>query len=207
MARRPNVLVVDDQVMFARLIARAVERFGFRAVPPVFVFDDIMEAITREQPDILLLDVMLGDRSSLDLVPEIRRDHPTIKIIILTGYLDVDLLARADALGCHAFLWKVHEVDELHAAMKAVMVHRRFLSPHFRPADARRHCRLQRPLTHGQRDLFAALQTGSTQVAIAAAGSTSLTSVYRRVRRLRAALGLAGRFEHIRWSSIVIDCD
>ncbi len=62
----------------------------------------LLSGLRREQPDVLLLDLQMPDANGLDLVPVIKKEHPAVKIIILTSNdnaYNIKMLLNAGADG------------------------------------------------------------------------------------------------------------
>ena len=106
MSRRFVVLVVDDESSILRLLARALDEFGF-ATLEVTSADDALSCIAANRVDAAILDVrMPGGKSGLDLLEAIRRDpgHAALPILILTGVTLTNAETdRARQLDAHVF--------------------------------------------------------------------------------------------------------
>ena len=72
------------------------------------------------QPDIVLLDVVLGSFNGLDIAQQLQRACPGTRIVLLTGHKVDDHLFRAMRIGVHGYLQKAMPVSELLNALHAV---------------------------------------------------------------------------------------
>jgi DNA-binding NarL/FixJ family response regulator len=103
-----RVVVVDDHQMvldgLRAMLAAYADQVGIvaEATEP----DLALKAITRQEPDIALLDVRLRGSSGLDLCAEIRKRQPACKVVFLTVYDDEQYLYQALRLGAAGFLLK-----------------------------------------------------------------------------------------------------
>ncbi len=70
-------------------------------------------AIAADPPDIVLSDVRLGRDSGLDLVRELGRTHPDIKVVLLTVYDDEHYLFQALRAGAKGYILKRIDAAEL----------------------------------------------------------------------------------------------
>lgn len=86
---RQKVLVVDDDQDFAAAMADSLEIYGYTA-KTANTAEDALSIATEERPDGLLLDLRLGERSGLDLIPALRRLFPDLVCIIVTGYPEME---------------------------------------------------------------------------------------------------------------------
>ncbi|WP_118949881.1 response regulator [Taibaiella helva] len=81
----------------------------------------LMEGLTQQQPDVLLLDILLPDQKGTELVPIIRRLYPDIKIVALTS-LDAPIYVRSMIRqGCKGYVLKntdklslVHAIEQVY---------------------------------------------------------------------------------------------
>ncbi len=120
MARRPVVLVVDDEPDIRRLVGDALQLEGYR----VRTAGDGREALQRvaeEPPDLILLDLMMpvmdGRQFCRMLTHTPRRgDHERIPIILLSA--DRHLREQAAELGVAGYLPKPFDLDDLLAAVQ-----------------------------------------------------------------------------------------
>lgn len=79
------------------------------------------------QPDLILLDIRLGEVSGLDLVSPLRRICPNSKIAVLTAHSDREYVLTALRLGIHAFLAKDMAGSALKSAMHDVLAGQRVI--------------------------------------------------------------------------------
>ena len=66
----------------------------------------IISVCTQLQPDFLVLDLNLGGKNSIDLIPEIKNRFPKLKILVFSSYQTSVLIKKALALGVEAYLLK-----------------------------------------------------------------------------------------------------
>ncbi|HNZ64650.1 MAG TPA: sigma-54 dependent transcriptional regulator [Smithella sp.] len=109
---KPVVLLIDDEPSI---------QFGFRAYLNKTGYDvqtagSIVEAgqkLTQRSFDIILLDLSLPDGNGLDLISEIRQNHPEVALVVITGRSDVPVAVKAMQLGADNFLTKPVDMNEL----------------------------------------------------------------------------------------------
>jgi len=114
-----RVLVVDDEPAVADLVGRALERDG-HAVRTVGSVADAEQAIVDQVPDILVLDLTLGDGSGLDLCRALRRRDHLMPVLILTAHGEVPRRVEGFEAGADDFLAKPFAVAELRARVRAL---------------------------------------------------------------------------------------
>jgi two-component system response regulator RegA len=102
---QPSVLVVDDDERFAITLATALARRGYLA----HVAHDAAGALAGAQskkPDAALVDLKLGADDGLALIEPLRRAHPRMRIVVLTGYASIATAVKAIKLGADDYLAK-----------------------------------------------------------------------------------------------------
>lgn len=117
-----QVLVVDDEVAIRDMIAFALDRAGMQ----VQVASDAKEAlvsITRQRPDIILMDWMMPGVSGIELTRRLRREPYTqdIPIIMLTARVTEDDKVAGLEAGTDDYVIKPFSPRELLARIRAVM--------------------------------------------------------------------------------------
>jgi len=83
----------------------------------------------REQPDIILLDLALGDTNGLALLPELRAVASAARVLILTGLQDPDLHRQAVSLGAMGVVPKGKNLEVLLQAIEKVHLGEMWLDP------------------------------------------------------------------------------
>lgn len=100
-----SVLVVDDDERFAMTLATALARRGHVA----HVAHDAAAALTaarNKEPDAAIVDLKLGADDGLALIEPLRRAHPRMRIVVLTGYASIATAVKAIKLGADDYLAK-----------------------------------------------------------------------------------------------------
>ncbi len=104
-ARRPRVLIIDDEEALLRTLGGLLTRAGFE----VQTFSDALEGLSAaKEPDfdVALVDINLPNISGMDLLRELKtRKHP-IEVIIITGEGSIPTALEAVRLGAYDYLTK-----------------------------------------------------------------------------------------------------
>jgi two-component system, response regulator RegA len=111
-----KLLIVDDDVTFARVLARALASRGFQ-IEIAHDTDDALAQVQRLQPDYCVLDLKLGEQSGLQLIPQLRRQAPGMRILLLTGYASIATAVEAIKRGAHDYLSKPVDADAVVRAL------------------------------------------------------------------------------------------
>ncbi len=80
-----KILVVDDEPHIRMLYQEELQADGYR-VGTSNGQEPIMDAVEREKPDLVVLDIKLADVSGLDLLQIIRAHTATLPVILSTAY-------------------------------------------------------------------------------------------------------------------------
>lgn len=110
--RTEKILVVDDDQAVRWSLKEALLSWGYQAIEA----GSLAEAITTfngELPAVVLLDIDLPDGSGLDVLREIRGDHPDTIVIMITGNVQVDNTISALRGGAYDFIGKPLNLEEL----------------------------------------------------------------------------------------------
>jgi two-component system response regulator RegA len=100
-----GVLVVDDDERFAMTLAMALARRGYAAHVAHDAAAALATARTKE-PDAAVVDLKLGADDGLALIEPLRRAHPRMRIVVLTGYASIATAVKAIKLGADDYLAK-----------------------------------------------------------------------------------------------------
>jgi two-component system response regulator HydG len=103
--RSARILVVDDQAAHAELLAEALVAVGHECIVATSV-DGAKERLREEGVDIVITDLVLGDRDGLDLIREAQSIDPFIAVVVVTGYGTVETAVEAMQLGAVDYLRK-----------------------------------------------------------------------------------------------------
>lgn len=103
-----KVLLVDDEII-VRLGIKSViewENHGFQYVGDAADGREALVLIEREQPDIVLTDILMPNMDGLELIKEIKRIRPHIRIIVLSSHDKYDYVRTAMKLGADDYILK-----------------------------------------------------------------------------------------------------
>jgi two-component system response regulator RegA len=112
-----RVLLIDDDEVFTRVLARALVARGF----DVGVAANRAEALAsarENRPDHAVLDLKLGEDSGLALIPELLAIHADLRILLLTGYASIATAVEAIKRGAWDYLAKPVDADQVVQALR-----------------------------------------------------------------------------------------
>ncbi len=79
--------------------------------------------------DLVLVDITMPGRNGLGLLQDIKRDHPTLPVLMISAHSEKDYALRALKLGAAGFISKQSATELLVAAIQRVLSGRRYISP------------------------------------------------------------------------------
>src|SRR5688500_2188157 len=115
---KPRVLVVEDETSISEPLAAHLARGGF-APEVAGTLVAAREVFGRDEPDVVLLDVMLPDGDGGDFCRELRT-HSDVPIVMLTARDEEIGRARGRALGAGDYVVKPFSAGELGARIRAI---------------------------------------------------------------------------------------
>ncbi len=114
-----KVLLIDDDRKHSALMQAYFKRFGITLVC-AYDADEGFKKLSREEPDLLLLDVMLPGKDGFEICREVRKNS-NIPIIMLTARGDVFDRVSGLELGADDYIGKPFEPRELVARVQATL--------------------------------------------------------------------------------------
>ncbi len=124
-----RLYLVDDHAIVRDGLRVVLEAAGHVVVGEAAGPTPALADLGRLAPDVLLLDLHLGQRSGLELLAEIQRRGLAVKVIVLTMSDQPRHVAEALRLGAWGYVLKDSPGRELLQAIDAVLAQRRHLSP------------------------------------------------------------------------------
>ena len=188
-----RVVLVDDHAMVrSGLKALLDEDQRCQVIGEAGTLSQLRSLVATDRPDLVVLDLTLGQESGLDVIPELVA-IPGLRVIALTMHDDPAFAKDALGRGAHGYLLKEAAADELTRAIETVMAGGTYLHPELgarmiraRPSPASR-------LTARERDILRLFAQGHTNADIAKKLYISLRTVEAHRATLRTRLGAITR--------------
>ena len=121
-----KILIADDEPNILISLEFLMKREGY-AVTVARDGQEALDAVARERPDLVLLDVMMPKKTGFDVCQALRADdrNRDIRIVLLTAKgRDTDV-AKGTALGADAYMTKPFSTKELVAKVRELLQERR----------------------------------------------------------------------------------
>jgi DNA-binding response OmpR family regulator len=119
----PNILVIDDNASVRKAITLMLESGGHRVIGAKDGSDG-MRAFLDAAPDLVIVDIIMPDKDGIEIIREMRRARPEMRIMAMTGggrFPNLDFLKMARAFGASDALAKPIDPDDLVARVEACL--------------------------------------------------------------------------------------
>lgn len=113
-----TLLLLDDDVVFASRLAKALEARGYE-VSRAGTAAEALDLARQDSPEFALVDLRLPDGHGLDVVEALHGIDATTRIIVLTGYGAIATAVEAIKRGAADYLTKPVDADQVAAALDA----------------------------------------------------------------------------------------
>jgi two-component system, NarL family, response regulator NreC len=200
------VLIVDDHALVRSGLRRVLEREG--DIEPVGEAGDGRAAIFETRsllPDVIVLDVVMADQSGLDVLPLLVREHPEVKVLMLSMLDEPPYVREAFAAGASGYLLKEAADTELVAAVREVARGGRYVNPELGArlvageAEAERRLE-QDPLSDREREVLRLLALGHTNQEIAEMLFISVRTAETHRAHIMQKLRISSRAELVHYA-------
>ncbi|MER7541482.1 response regulator [Actinomadura sp.] len=202
-----RVLIVDDHALFAEALAARLGREPDLVILPIAA--DVRRALAlaaTERPRVLVLDLMLGAESGLDVLDRVRADHPDVRVVVLTAMSDPDAMVQAVRRGAVGWLEKTESADLVARVIRSAARQGGWIPPDVLGDVLRRLVRegggaessgLLAELTPREREVLQCMVDGLGRAEIAERLGLSANTVRTHTQNLLAKLGLHSALEAI----------
>ena len=112
-----KVLLADDDFSMVSLLKTLLGMEGYQVTTLWDKKGDILDNIRKEKPDVLLIDIYLGDRNGMEIVRQIRQtpDLTSLCVIMTSG---IDKTEECRVAGADSFLLKPYMPEELFTKLR-----------------------------------------------------------------------------------------
>jgi DNA-binding NarL/FixJ family response regulator len=203
MIRRTAILIADDHPLVSQGL-RAILRPNCDVVGVVQDGRDVTDAVRAKKPDLLLLDLSMPHRNGLDLLPELVKAFPSLKVLIVTMHVDRAMADAAIVAGAHGFIPKEASAEELNDAISQVMQGKRYVSPKIPRHTQRDGSAMDDPaldrLTPRHKQILRLIGEGKTSQQIADSLGVSHRTIEFHRASIRRALGITNEVGLLRYA-------
>lgn len=113
-----KVLIVEDELIVAKDIKHSLERINYEVIGLASDVSEAIELVEKNQPEIVLMDIMLrGGDSGIDAAEIIRKDFK-LPVVFLTAYADSATLERAKRAQSYGYILKPFKAVDLQTTIE-----------------------------------------------------------------------------------------
>ena len=200
----PTVLLADDEPLVRTGLRALLEQQGLPVVGEAADGGEVLEAVRRTGPDVVLMDVRMPGTDGIEATRQVLAalaEPP--KILVVTTFDNDDYVHEALLAGASGFLLKRARKEEIAHAVRTVAAGESLLFPEAirRLVSGRlpggEHARAAKTLTRREAEVLRLVATGLSNQDIAAALVISLETVKTHVGNIFAKLGAGNRSQAV----------
>ena len=209
--KRLRVLLVDDhEVLLSGLRLLFENTADLKVIGQASNREDALEESWRLKPDVIVLDINLGETNGLELISEIRKINPKSNILLLTMYNEEVFLEKALEEGAKGYILKKASEMELVTAIRAVGRGETYVDPSLanslvRRALGKKHHPNKSRTTEGElslreKEVLGLVALGFTNLQIAEELVISVKTVESHKANIKKKLGINRRSDLVRYA-------
>ncbi len=112
-----KVLIVDDQFGIRTLLNEILQKEGYEVFQAANGIQ-ALEIVNKHAPDLVLLDMKIPGMDGLEILQELKKIDPHIRVIIMTAYGELDMIEQTKTLGALAHFSKPFDIEEIRTAVR-----------------------------------------------------------------------------------------
>jgi two-component system, NarL family, invasion response regulator UvrY len=123
-------LIADDHTVVRKgLKQMLLEAFPSAHIEEVSDAEDLFKKVMKESWDIVISDISMPGRSGLEVLQQIRQDHPKLPVLILSVYPEEQYAIRVLKAGASGYLTKDSAPEELVKAINQLLLGKKYITP------------------------------------------------------------------------------
>jgi DNA-binding NtrC family response regulator len=107
-----NVLLVDDETEFLDTLVKRIKKRNVNAYG-VGSGEDALAFLSQHPVDVVVLDVRMPGMDGIQVLRQIKQQHPLVEVIMLTGHANLEVAIEGMELGAFDYMMKPMDIDEL----------------------------------------------------------------------------------------------
>jgi len=116
-----KILIVDDYSIFRRGLKLLLEKHGnFKVVGEALNYDDLFDLLKRVKPDVIVMDLMLPQKTVIKISKKLSREYPDIPFLIITVSVIEYTILDCIINGARGIVWKESSPEDLIDAINTV---------------------------------------------------------------------------------------
>jgi DNA-binding response OmpR family regulator len=119
-----TILVVDDERLFLTLVRDELAKAGYTVLTAENA-EEALEALAKQPVQVVIMDVVMPGADGMELLPRVRKDHPQVPVIVVSGRASFLTGVHAMRLGAIDFLRKPLNFEELGRTVETAIAQRK----------------------------------------------------------------------------------
>jgi two-component system, chemotaxis family, chemotaxis protein CheY len=115
-----TVMIIDDAVFMRNILRAIITDKGFTVVAEAASGIEAMRILHDQNPDIVILDIILPDVNGLDLLDSILKIRPQAKVVICSSISQEPIIKKALDHGANGFIQKPFTPEKVLAALESL---------------------------------------------------------------------------------------
>lgn len=125
------VYLIEDQTILRELLGRLVEGIpGCRLAGESGDGLEGLNACRQLKPDLVIVDIMVPSMNGLEVVRQLRREHPQVKLLVFSAYSSRERVQAALKAGVNGIVHKNASIEELESGIRRVLNGESYMSAH-----------------------------------------------------------------------------
>ena len=115
-----KIVIIDDEPSILQLMSKLCNGLGHE-VFSLTTGSEGLQTIDKELPDLLIVDLKIGDMSGIEIIERCAKNYPGMPIIMVTGFGSVETAVEAMRQGAFDYLTKPFELDDLQRTLNRAL--------------------------------------------------------------------------------------
>lgn len=202
-----NIVVVDDHPLMQEGVKIVVDNsIDMKVTGKATNWGELLEILNDHIPDIIILDINMPDKSGLDILKDLKNQHPHLPVLILSMHSEERFAVRAIKAGAMGYLNKSSITDELEKAIRRIVNRKKkYITPKVaelmsEQLNDRNHQKPHEVLTDREFQVFCKIAAGEAVNDIASELSLSTQTVYTYRANIKQKMNFDSNVEMTRYA-------
>lgn len=203
-----KVMITDDHQLVREGLKRIVKEdtSDIKVVQEASNAAELLQALSKELPDIVILDIAMPGRGGLDVLKDIKEFYPKLPVLILSMHPEDRFAIRAIKAGASGYLTKTSIADELVKAIRVIVTRKkRYISANVAEQLAEQMDRnfeknKHETLSDREYQILCMIASGKKSSAIAEELSLSVQTIHTYRARLKQKMNISSVVDLTRYA-------
>ncbi len=124
-----RIIIADDHSVVRKGLKQILsEAFQSAYIEEVGDAEDLLKKVIREKWDVVITDILMPGKSGLDVLQQIRKDHPQLPLLVLSIHPEDQYALRVIKAGASGYLNKDSAPEELVKAVNRILLGKKYIT-------------------------------------------------------------------------------